>query len=195
MRILGEGGADAPSSGQDVSRGAGRRSGRFRPVHHFPSHSLQGTAGASACTELTCPSQALPYVFRTRSSQENAGGKPRAQRHRANECDAIAPTGCTVRRTGAPRGRIAATSPTTPVTTFRPARPAPRAPRRRRSHRCKFTPEYPRKPYAHSAPEQRFSANLAPLRIRWRPCALTPAPPAVLRCGRTRTVRSGVPAT
>jgi hypothetical protein len=81
MRILiGEGGADAPSSGQDGSRGAGRRSSRFGPVRHFPSHSLQGTAVKCACTG----SSGLCRVFRIRSSQEDAGAGARAQRHRAN---------------------------------------------------------------------------------------------------------------
>jgi hypothetical protein len=62
MRILvGEGGAHAPSSGQDGASGSGRRSTRFRPVRHFPSHSLQSTAVKSPCPDLTGPSPALAY--------------------------------------------------------------------------------------------------------------------------------------
>jgi hypothetical protein len=129
MRILGEGGADAPSSGQNGCRGMGRRSSRFRPVRHFPSHSLQSTAAKSACTALPGPSQGLPYLSRTRSSQENAGVAPRVQRRRAGESVGISPTDSMIRRTGAPRGRTtgpvtappAGVSDAGPLTTARTA--------------------------------------------------------------------------
>lgn len=206
MRILGEGGADAPSSGQDGSGGAGRRTSRFRPVRHFPSHSLQGTAVKSACTGRRGPHK----ESRTPSSQENAGAGPRAQRHRANP------------QHGSAHGRTAGAHPFCrwdvhptgpPAGVWAP--PAGRTAAAPRAYRRSWSPgsrgrsgsalRHGRFPgtayvalnafYARPSRGGRFSANFLPSGPRCAPGALTPVPPAVLRCGGTRLVVSGARVT
>lgn len=195
MRILGEGGADAPSSGQDGARGSVRRSGRFRPLRHFPSHSHQGTAGKSACTGPTGASQGVPYPeFPGECRSEATNATPSRQRaarfgataHRggASPTHRVHPPvqvrSVDAGRHGAGRGRVRDRSGT------------PAGPPRERAP--KHTGALPGAFYARPPPERLFSANFSSLDVRWTFRPLTPLPPAVLRCRATRKPVSGAPA-
>jgi hypothetical protein len=93
MRILGEGGADAPSSGQDGERGLGRGPavlGRFATSRPALSRVRPRSPPAQVC--LRPSTRPVPEF-------------PRRMPERRRERNAIPPTGGTARRTGAPRGR------------------------------------------------------------------------------------------
>jgi hypothetical protein len=179
MRILGEGGADAPSSGQDGACGAGRRIGRFGPVRHFPSHSLQSTAARSACTDVAVASRdahpEFPGECRSGGKSATPSRQPAAHRGAPEH-----PGGASDHPRAAVRriGLIPA-----PATGYPPEWAL------RSDHRSapvRPPGALPGAFYAHSTHEGRFSANFQALPSGSDSRRLTPLPPAVLRCGVSR---------
>lgn len=179
MRILGEGGADAPSSGQDGSRGADRRTGRFGPVRHFPSHSLQSTAVRTACTgSAASPPVAYPEFpgeCRRGAVSATPSRQPAARRGAPEH-----PGGASDHLRAAERRETVIPAA---VTDYPPDSPVPCG-----GWRCAREPPRarPRALYAPLAPDRRFSANFSAVRRCWSCRPLTPLSPAVLRCGVSR---------
>jgi hypothetical protein len=182
MRILGEGGADAPSSGQDGACGSGRRIGRFGPVRHFPSRSLKSTAATTACTDAPGPSQVacpeFPGECRSGAVSATPSRQPAARRG-APERTGGAPDHprASARRIGVIPTTAMGNPPESTASAGR-SRPAARTPGARR-----------RALYAPPPPERRFSANFSAARRSSRRGPLTPPSPAVLRCGVSRMKR------